>query len=57
MSDDLIYCPKCGEGRSFIRKKKFVRDFELSKDDIEEIYVICCETCEYPIGAYPVRFD
>lgn len=52
MNDDLIYCPKCGEGRHFERVEKYVRKRELSRNDKAKIFVIQCEYCEYPIGAY-----
>ena len=53
MSSNLIYCPNCDCLQPFIRVDKYVRIYELSRDDTEAIHVIQCDECGYPIAAYP----
>lgn len=53
MSDNLIYCTKCGKETHFIRADKYVRIYELPNDEMETIHVIQCEVCGTPITAYP----
>ena len=56
MRDDLIYCPNCKKRMPFMCVEKYVRKFELPKDESpEKVYVIQCEKCEYPIGVYPAK--
>lgn len=52
MNDDLIYCPKCGSRKHFMRVDKYVRIYELPQDEKVRICVVQCEDCGYPIGAY-----
>lgn len=52
MNDELIYCPNCRTIKHFERVEKYVRIRELSRNDKVKIFVIQCEHCEYPIGAY-----
>lgn len=52
MTDDLIYCPNCKDFRPFQRIDKYVRIFELSKNDKVKMYVVECAECHYPIGAF-----
>ena len=51
MNEDLIYCPHCGKPQQFVKVRKRVRNDEFNDID-EEIYVVCCEKCKYPIAAY-----
>lgn len=53
MNDHLIFCPKCNDYRNFIIFNKYVRDYELSKNDKIKIKVVSCEVCDYPIGTLP----
>lgn len=55
MTDDKIFCPNCKEWQPFQRVEKYVRKFELSRNDMAKIYVVECEYCHHPIGVYPAK--
>ena len=46
--NDKLYCQRCKTEREFVIRKVRLRVEEFSKDDTEEVPIICCSDCGTP---------